>query len=264
MSDYEIRAVTKLNLDSVSDKDVIDEIESLVAHRKLGEYITSLLRFASTHREDLAELGFDNSRRGDDNTRRRQMDGLKKQTDDLKEKIDGVYEIALALRTAYETGKVVGLEKQAENLIATQLVLQVQLNKLRRLLGDGYEYSFRGMPGDISKAEIDKAARTGAEIAIQHYGETLTQMATMFDDMMSQARVPMMPDAFATYQSNLKVANSVPENVETPVSEKIVETKPNPSDTDGEGDNKSDKKFESTQEVVFNGDLGALSDFFGI
>lgn len=267
MGDYEIRAVTKLNLDSVKDKAVIDEIEELVAHRKLGEYITHLLRFAAEHREDLEDLGFNGNVRSRRNAHRELESKLNDELLDLKVRVDTVFEMAFALKTAYEAGRVTGLETQVDNVLAAQIILQNQSNKLRRAFGEDVALAFKGMAGEMRKADIDKAAQTAAEMAVSHYGELLTELANQFNSLSQQMSamptggyVVMAPQGanVQTYpvkedwERNLEVANA------------SLEEENGDNEQEDEGSDGSDVTLSNNKEIQFGGDLSMLSDFFGL
>lgn len=265
MSDYEIRAVTKLTLDSVKEKDIIEEIEGLIEHRKLGTYITNLLRFAAEHREDLEELGFDGRCRGLTDTRKKMINGINDDLRELKAKVDCVFDIALALKAAVEIGHVTALETQVDNVIAAQIVTQTQMNKLRRNIGNNIDMVFNGQDGEIRKATIDKAAKEAADLALIHYGAEINDLANAFNSLKLEFNGPVSAGGNISRQTdyierNLKIAGSAYEDAiierHTESTKTVEETKPSESG--------GIKTLDSVEDIKFNGDMDALSSFFGM
>lgn len=211
MENYEIRAVTKLVLDPVREKDVIDEIESLIAHRKLGNYITNLLRFAAEHRQDLEELGFNSSNRGVVDTRKRLLHEYLDELNAVKTKVDALFEMVLALKTAFEIGHVTALETQVDNAIAAKIVVQNQVNKLKRLLGEELPFVFKDS-GVIYDEEINKAAKEAAELALAHYGNEISALAASFNELKNEYLRPTMVDN-DYFIRNTQIAGSVGNHV---------------------------------------------------
>ena len=261
---YEIRAVTKINLDSVREKDIIEEINSLIEHRKFGNYITNLLRFAAEHREDLEELGFNKSSRGITDTRRQMIKEHAVELNELKLKIDCIFEIALALKSAFEIGHVTALETQVDNVLAAQIVTQTQVNKLKRALGEDFEYVFKDS-GEIRKDTIDKAAKEAAELALSHYGAEISQLVNSFSKLQNEMARRSLDGDFI--ERNLRVA-AAGYDVKTDSMKNTGST----DDTDGSDSNNSSnvesenniKAIEATEDIKFDGDSDALSSFFGI
>lgn len=264
MGDYEIRAVAKLKLDSVKDKALIDEIEDLVAHRKLGEYITGLMRFATEHREDIEDLGFNGDLRSKNDSYKKIVTTLNDDMIELKAKVDAVFEMAFSLKAAFEVGRVTGMETQVDNILAANIVLQNQCNKLRRLFGEEVPLAFKGMAGEMRKADIDKAAKSAADIAVEHYGEVLADLAnqmnalqqmpiqpvfTMGAQMMVPAQQSQSAEHVEDWEHNLKVAHA--------------ELEEEPKSADESTDSGSEEAL-TAKEVQFSGNFDDLSGFFGI
>lgn len=271
MGNYEIRAVTKLNLDSVKEKDIIEEIQSLIEHRKFGNYITNLLRFAAEHRDDLEDLGFNGANRGVVDTRKKMLNEYKDELNALKLKIDCIFDIALALRSAFEIGHVTALESQVDNIIAAQIVAQTQMNKLKRALGDDISFVFKDS-GDIRRADIEKAAKEAADLALVHYGNEISDLAAAFNSLKNEySHAGYGVDDYIA--RNLRIAGTGFEKIEGGL--KDTETAKNSSNGSSGDDSKNSgvevgsddqttlKSVESTNQLKFDGDMDALSSFFG-
>ena len=266
MGDYEIRAVAKLRLDSVRDKALIDEIEDLVAHRKLGDYITGLLRFAAEHRDDLEDLGFNGELRSKQDSYKKIVTTLNDEMIDLKLKVDAVYDMAFNLKTAFEIGRVTALETQVDNVLAADIILQNQSNKLRRMFGEEIPLAFKGMAGEMRKADIDKAAKAAADIAVEHYGEILVDLANQMNKLQQMPVQPIftmgapmgkVEEPVADWENNLKIAHAdirVDDEdngqEEAPASDVVEDAKP--------------AEVTGAKEIQFTSDLEDLASFFGM
>ena len=253
MNDYEIRAVVKINLDSVREKDIIDEIEELVAHRKLGTYITNLLKFAAEHREDLNDLGFDKSCRGMMDTRKQMYKELGDNIRELKHKVDGIFEMTAGLKAAFEMGHVTGLETQVDNLIAAQIVCQNQLNKIKRTLGEEPAL-FKGAGGVLNATEVDVIAKEASEVALAHYGNEISKLAEAYNNL----KIDMLNNQLASEGSgrvyneeNLRVANTGYQSAAAMSSSES---------TDTAQENEENKN----EDEEFAPDMPALQGFFGL
>lgn len=272
MGDYEIRAVAKLRLDSVKDKALIDEIEDLVAHRKLGDYITGLLRFAAEHRDDLEDLGFNGELRSKQDSYKKIVTTLNDEMIELKTKVDAIYDMAFNLKTAFEVGRVTALETQVDNILAADIVIQNQSNKLRRMFGEEIPLAFKGMAGEMRKADIDKAAKAAADIAVEHYGEVLADLANQMNrlqqmpvqpifTMGAQMTAPIQPlsqeNPVEDWEHNLKIAHA---DIRTD-NEKQSQSDETPDET---GDGAVVETLTDAKEVQFTPDLDDLASFFGM
>jgi len=261
MGAYEIRAVTKLVLDDEKEKDIIKEINSLVEHRKFGNYITNLLRFAADHREDLEDLGFDGESRGKTDTRKQMYREFNDQIVELKNKVDAVFDMALAMKAAMEVGKVTALESQVDNVVAAQVVLRTQLSKLRRSIGLEFEYVFDGDNGIVKKESIDKAAKDAADLALQHYGEQLYELANMFSNLkneISSSTVAVQPVVVNTNPQVVQNDSTVNEDNK---AEEVAEA---PEKVEENAEGSGFTPLSNINDLKFDENADALSDFFNI
>lgn len=262
MSNYEIRAVTKLNLDSVREKDIIEEINSLIEHRKFGNYITNLLRFAAEHRADLEELGFNGASRGLVDTRKKMIEELRGELLDLKTKVDCIFEMMLELKTAFEVGHVTAIDTQVDNLIAAKIVVQNQMNKLKRTIGDGLGFTFEGF-GTVEKSVIDKTAKEAAELALAHYGSEISQLASSFNELRSEYIRPVQADVDYVGR-NINIAGAVNS---APVAKSETEEPKVEATEVKKAEAVANVTVKDTTDLQFDSDeadLDALGAFFGM
>ena len=181
MRDCEIKAVMNMKFDPIKEKDIISEIQELTAHRKFGGYIENLLRFAAEHRKEMETMGFDNDMRSSTDTRKQMFNCITDEINEMRKKVDAVLNTVLSIKTAFELGKAAGVERQVDNALAAQIVLQIQMNKLSNLVGS----PLQTIDIEKYKDDVESIAENAVKIANERYGEMISELANMYNQVLS-------------------------------------------------------------------------------
>ena len=181
MRDCEIKAVMNMKFDPIKEKDIISEIQELTAHRKFGGYIENLLRFAAEHRKEMETMGFDNDMRGSTDARKQMFNCITDEINEMRKKVDAVLNTVLSIKTAFELGKAAGVERQVDNALAAQIVLQIQMNKLSNLVGS----PLQTIDIEKYKDDVESIAENAVKIANERYGEMISELANMYNQVLS-------------------------------------------------------------------------------
>ena len=147
MGNYSTRLGCTLSFNEESEKDVIKLVEQLQGSRKIGEFVSYLLRIASENpelldkREDgTSEYGAavkELARLGVTPIRYQYLQAMNKEVDNLKQKIDEIYSMSLKMYTLAQFGKQLGLEKKSDNMLMASFLAEQELTKICKIFGVG-------------------------------------------------------------------------------------------------------------------------------
>lgn len=147
MGNYSTRLGCTLSFNEESEKDVIKLVEQLQGSRKIGEFVSYLLRIASENpelldkREDgTSEYGAavkELARLGVTPIRYQYLQAMNKEVDNLKQKIDEIYSMSLKMYTLAQFGKQLGLEKKSDNMLMASFLAEQELTRICKIFGVG-------------------------------------------------------------------------------------------------------------------------------
>lgn len=147
MGNYSTRLGCTLSFNEESERDVIKLVEQLQGSRKIGEFVSYLLRIASENpelldkREDgTSEYGSavkELARLGVTPMRYQYLQAMNKEVDSLKQKIDEIYSMSLKMYTLAQFGKQLGLEKKSDNMLMASFIAEQELTKICKTFGIG-------------------------------------------------------------------------------------------------------------------------------
>lgn len=197
MGDYDTRVWLRLSFDTEKERDIINRVAYLTEHRKLGNFIEQLLRFAVDHNEELAELGFNSEDYGITKMRDKFFGAVNAELKEMMKKIDEVYDIAFSLKCMAYGGHVVGLTEQADNLISAQYVVDEQLKKLQSALG----VEDLRVSNAFEHKELDDRAKEVVEYIKEHYSAELNSLVNQVGSIQSQ--VGLLAAMFGMYAVNM-------------------------------------------------------------
>lgn len=178
-NDYEVRAVVNLKYNAITDKDIISEIEDMTSHRKLGEYITNLIKFANENKEAMEQLGFNGYNALSTDKHAKDSINNQKQLEELKKQLDTLTQTVLEMRTAFSIGRMIGVEKQCDNVLLTEMYIQRQLSKLSALLGNKSTLNFVDTALRSRVDSMSDLVDNATELAIERYATELNCLSEM-------------------------------------------------------------------------------------
>ena len=145
MGNYSTRLGCTLTFNEESEKDVVRLVEQLQGSRKIGEFISHLLRMASENPEiidrkmdgsvDFSATLREMSRLGVSPTRYQYLQAMGKEVDAMKQKIDAIYDMSFKMYMLSMFGKQIGLEKRSDNMLMSSFVAERELTKVCKTFG---------------------------------------------------------------------------------------------------------------------------------
>lgn len=232
--DYKIKLGSVLSLDSVQEKDLVDQLEDLRSRHKLGEYITLCIRACYEKPNILRDMRDSLGYTGIHKDREEFFRDVSSQVKEMQDKINSIYDMAFTMYTMVQCGKRIGLEEKADNAILSSFLLKRQLDKIVADLGISVEkFNWSGADNRVTQDKADKVV----ELLIESYaGNILNEVIqetkrTVVVETTEQVQVP----------SSQAVQNTVEQVVEEPVEMQLPIV--------------SEKDFES------NANWGALNNF---
>lgn len=288
MGNYSTRLGCTLSFNEESEKDVIKLVEQLQGSRKIGEFVSYLLRIASENpelldkREDgTSEYGAavkELARLGVTPIRYQYLQAMNKEVDNLKQKIDEIYNMSLKMYTLAQFGKQLGLEKKSDNMLMASFLAEQELTKICKTFGVGSVQSV--FTSNKLEAAHDRADDT-LKYILETYDGIVNELKNMlFKEVEIKAKPlslevePIKLDLQVegirvTEQSNQ--TNSNHQNIVNNVSKPEIDIKDEEDAEIDFGSDETDKVDEAdkTDEVDEAGEfsldnLGMIASFMGI
>ncbi len=175
MNEYEIKIGTVIKFDSEKEKDIIEQIEGLASRKKLGDFISNIIRIAFDNPEFLKSNGKSLLEHGMTEERTKFFKQVDSEVSKMRSKVDEIFDMTYKLYMLALFGKRMGLEKKASNLAQSQFILQRQLEELCTTLGVsgiGHVYESNKLNTFESKAE------KVLEYIIEAYDNVVTELVS--------------------------------------------------------------------------------------
>lgn len=288
MGNYSTRLGCTLSFNEESEKDVIKLVEQLQGSRKIGEFVSYLLRIASENpelldkREDgTSEYGAavkELARLGVTPIRYQYLQAMNKEVDNLKQKIDEIYNMSLKMYTLAQFGKQLGLEKKSDNMLMASFLAEQELTKICKTFGVGSVQSV--FTSNKLEAAHDRADDT-LKYILETYDGIVNELKNMlFKEVEIKAKplsLEVEPIKLDLQVEGIKVTeqsnqtNSNHQNIVNNVSKPEIDIKDEEDAEIDFGSDETDKVDEAdkTDEVDEAGEfsldnLGMIASFMGI
>lgn len=237
----QIKITVNLTLDREKERDMIEQIESLLANRQLSYFVTNLVKFGLENPSLLEQAHIESSKVLMANSRVAFFEDVKSQIKAMNERIEAVEEASAKTYELARLGKKLGLENKSKTDLRAALLLKRHMEELRKGLGySDYEFNERWMRAEKEEINLEDKAEELLEFVIEHYDGVVSEI-------IEENRAVVRREA-----EN--------ENVRKLESESVS------SDIEQDGKEKDKQEEESEQltdkPVKVNLDLDALGDFF--
>ena len=114
---------------------MVEQIESLKAKHKLGEFISNSLRIVFENPELLEKYNLSLEKYGLTDNRKKLNDAINIELGRLGNKIEKTYQMAYEVYSLAKFNKQLNIHDTARNILASQFILNKQIEDLKSLLG---------------------------------------------------------------------------------------------------------------------------------
>lgn len=133
--DYKVKLGATLSFNLGLERDMVEQIESLKAKHKLGEFISNSLRIVFENPELLEKYNLSLERYGLTDNRKKLNDAINIELGRLGNKIEKTYQMAYEVYSLAKFNKQLNIHDTARNILASQFILNKQIEDLKSLLG---------------------------------------------------------------------------------------------------------------------------------
>lgn len=133
--DYKVKLGATLSFNLGLERDMVEQIESLKAKHKLGEFISNSLRIVFENPELLEKYGYSLSSYGLTDNRKKLNDAINTELSRLSNKVEKTYQMAYEMHSLAKFNKQFNIYDGSRNILASQFILNKQIDDLKNLLG---------------------------------------------------------------------------------------------------------------------------------
>lgn len=133
--DYKVKLGATLSFNLGLERDMVEQIESLKAKHKLGEFISNSLRIVFENPELLEKYNLSLEKYGLTDNRKKLNDAINIELGRLGNKIEKTYQMAYEVYSLAKFNKQFNIHDTARNILASQFILNKQIEDLKSLLG---------------------------------------------------------------------------------------------------------------------------------
>ena len=133
--DYKVKLGATLSFNLGLERDMVEQIESLKAKHKLGEFISNSLRIVFENPELLEKYNLSLEKYGLTDNRKKLNDAINIELGRLGNKIEKTYQMAYEVYSLAKFNKQLNIHDTARNILASQFILNKQIEDLKSLLG---------------------------------------------------------------------------------------------------------------------------------
>ena len=133
--DYKVKLGATLSFNLGLERDMVEQIESLKAKHKLGEFISNSLRVVFENPELLEKYNLSLEKYGLTDNRKKLNDAINIELGRLGNKIEKTYQMAYEVYSLAKFNKQLNIHDTARNILASQFILNKQIEDLKSLLG---------------------------------------------------------------------------------------------------------------------------------
>lgn len=192
MKEYQIRPCSVLTFDEDTEKDLIKVVNNLKERKKLGVFITHLIRIALESPEVYGSRNELNSvlskldELGVTPCRYNYFNQLNKEVSEIKKKVDSIYDMAYQTYMLGLFDKHMGLEQKSDNLLRASFILERQVTDICKAIGtDNINHVFASNKIE----EVHDRAAKAMEFIIQSYDSMIDELKKS----MTPSGVVMVP-----------------------------------------------------------------------
>lgn len=132
---YKVKLGATLSFNLGLERDMVEQIESLKAKHKLGEFISNSLRIVFENPELLEKYNLSLEKYGLTDNRKKLNDAINIELGRLGNKIEKTYQMAYEVYSLAKFNKQLNIHDTARNILASQFILNKQIEDLKSLLG---------------------------------------------------------------------------------------------------------------------------------
>lgn len=133
--DYKVKLGATLSFNLGLERDMVEQIESLKAKHKLGEFISNSLRIVFENPELLEKYNLSLEKYGLTDNRKKLNDAINIELGRLGNKIEKTYQMAYEVYSLAKFNKQLNIHDTSRNILASQFILNKQIEDLKGLLG---------------------------------------------------------------------------------------------------------------------------------
>lgn len=133
--DYKVKLGATLSFNLGLERDMVEQIESLKSKHKLGEFISNSLRIVFENPELLEKYNLSLEKYGLTDNRKKLNDAINIELSRLSNKIEKTYQMAYEVYSLAKFNKQLNIHDTARNILASQFILNKQIEDLKSLLG---------------------------------------------------------------------------------------------------------------------------------
>lgn len=133
--DYKVKLGATLSFNLGLERDMVEQIESLKAKHKLGEFISNSLRIVFENPELLEKYNLSLEKYGLTDNKKKLNDAINIELGRLGNKIEKTYQMAYEVYSLAKFNKQLNIHDTARNILASQFILNKQIEDLKSLLG---------------------------------------------------------------------------------------------------------------------------------
>lgn len=244
MNTSKVRLKTYIELDSITEKDMLNRVNSMIEDRQLSGFVTSCVKYVL---DNPSKQEIVNKRRSDDSERKEFFSELDKRASDIEKCLSDLNEELVKLKGFISLNKMIGMSDKVDNLLCAELLLKKQVRSLNSSLGRiGIDLDKTSVKDDFD-AQSERAEDILA-FAIEHY-----------DGVVQELKVMTAPKEIVTTTEIVKRAE-----VAEPVTER------NASESKPEVKKDTEEKLETVVDAndavknMSDEDFDAMSAFFGL
>lgn len=182
---YNMRLSSVLSFDEEQEKDIIEVVEYLNEHHKLGKLISTLIRIALENEDILYKNGGkvekgiilkQVSESGMTYDRSRFMKSIAKDVQNMIDKVNKIYDMTHRMYMLAQVGKHLEIETKSENNLKATFILEKQLKELQETLGVSIDSAFTSNRLEATKDKADDIL----EYIIETYDNILNEIRNNF------------------------------------------------------------------------------------
>lgn len=207
LREYQIRPCSVLTFDEDKEKDLINIVNNLKDRKKLGIFITNLIRIALESpevygtRNEVNQVLAKIDELGITPCRYTYFSQLSKEVNDIKKKVDSIYNMAYKTYMLAQMGKHLGLEDKSTNLMLASFILERQVTELCKNIGvDNLNHTFASNKLADTKIKADEVM----EFIIESYDSLVDELKKSLTSdgivMVAQGQVPSVAQSNQSQQ----------------------------------------------------------------
>lgn len=251
MNTSKVRLKTYVELDSITERDMLNRVNNLKEDRQLSSFVTSCVKYVL---ENPSKQEIVNKRRSDDSERKEFFSELDSRASNIEECLRDLNEELVKLKGFIQLNKMIGIKEKVDNLLCAELLLKRQVRNLNSSLGRvGIDLDRVSVKDDFN-AQSERAEDMLA-FAIEHY-----------DGVVQELKVMTAPREVLAVSDSIKGSVREKETERSRETERIVEAPVNGGAKKVKDEDKLETIVDANDAVknMSDEDFDAMSAFFGL